>query len=143
MTRFARLKKISDSAIIPTKAYDGDLGWDIYSDQDVEIPTGATIKVSSGISMTAPDGYGFLLKERSSLGARGLAIRGGVIDSSYTGEWFICITNTNVNNVNYVIKKGDKICQAILVKNYDLKITEVSELKKSDRSDKGFGSSGV
>lgn len=149
-----KIKKLHPDAIIPTRAHNTDAGYDLYSLEDVSIQGGHTVKIKTGIAIQPPKGYYGKISERSSLGSKGLSVRGGVCDQGYTGEYVVCITNLNtpdifngsdwLANPNYVyeILKGDKIAQVVFHRYGDFSIEEVEEFEETDRSDKGFGSSG-
>jgi dUTPase len=62
----------------------------------------------------------------------------------YTGEIKAIIFNTN--NSEYQIKKGQKVAQAVLcpvVNGKWVYLKEVEVLTNKDRSDRGFGSTGI
>lgn len=59
--------------------------------------------ISTGLSSIIDNNYFAKLAERGSTGSKGMALRCGVVDPSYRGEWFVGITNTN--NVPIVICK--------------------------------------
>lgn len=92
-----RFAKLRPGATIPSKRGE-DAGWDIYAAQDGEalrLEPGATRLIPTGIiSAFEPDWY-LQLQERGSLGAKGIAIRAGVIDSGFRGEWMVAMTNHN------------------------------------------------
>jgi dUTP pyrophosphatase len=55
-------------------------------------------------------------------------------------------TDPDVNTeqeYTYIIRKGDRIAQAVIAPVEQAVFTEVNELGESERGDKGFGSSGV
>ena len=88
--------KIKPDAIIPSKR-DEDMGFDIYAcfDEDyIVINPHETKLVPTGLASACDPGYGFVVFERGSTGSKGIARRGGVIDSGYRDEWFIGLTNT-------------------------------------------------
>lgn len=89
--------KCSNTAIIPTRRR-GDSGFDIYVDQsilNIEIAPHSTEMLPTGIKSIIPEGYGMEIKERGSSGSKGIKASSGIIDSSYRGEWFLAVTNTN------------------------------------------------
>jgi dUTP pyrophosphatase len=89
----------------------------------------------------SPQPYGLLLRDRSSMAAKGINVSGGVIDAGYTGELKVLLTNNSTKT--YTIHAGDKIVQMIpMPVKTDVNIIEVNELPKSTRSELGFGSSG-
>jgi len=62
----------------------------------------------------------------------------------YTGEIQVILFNTTKNNV--IIKKGQKIAQAVIspvVSGKWIKLTKVDNINNKDRGEKGFGSTGV
>ncbi len=139
-------KKLVEHAKAPTCSHPGeDLGFDIYALEDVEVNPFSVTKVRTGISVQYSclsderGRYGLLIKDRSSMSASGLFTVGGVIDSSYTGE--ILVMFKNVGTAIIDIRAGDKIAQLLPIKVFTQDpITEVSELPRQSRGDKGFGS---
>lgn len=143
-----KIKKVTDTAKIPTKAYPTDLGYDLYADETVEIWFMQTVKIRTGIAVGFPDGWAGFIKDRSSMASKQLVTTGGVIDNSYIGELSVIMTYTNVDPMNeeddynkVTIKKGDKIAQLVPIPVTNFLIEEVSDLAPTDRGEKGFGSS--
>ena len=137
-----KVKRLTDTAKLPEKAHQGDLGYDIFADEDIWIPWGEYKLVSTGISVfTTSYNYGFIIKDRSSMACNGLFIHGGVIDSGYTGE--IKVLFNNNSNTSLKIEKGDKIAQLIPTKVINFEVEEVDELFKTQRGKKGWGSTGT
>lgn len=149
-----KVQLIHPEAKVPTKAYEGDLGWDFYivddetfnnSDQ-LRVPSyilgrGETKTFSTGVCLGLPEGYGMILKDRSSLASKhSLHILAGVIDSSYVGQILIVISNLGEKGL--IMEKGMKIAQGILVPMIPSYMYPVKELKDSQRGQAGFGSSG-
>jgi dUTP pyrophosphatase len=83
---------------------------------------------------------GLLVRDRSSMAARGIATTGGVIDAGYRGE--ILVLMTNLSDAVVELKAGEKIAQMIPVPVLTSAIQEVDSLEGSARAEKGFGSSG-
>lgn len=109
-----KFAKVKENAIIPTKA-DEDMGYDIYAcfDEDyIEIRPHQTKLIPTGIASCCSDDYGFIIKERGSTGSQGIAVRCGVIDSGFRGEWFIALTNTTKETIR-ITKKVDKVQQGV------------------------------
>jgi len=62
----------------------------------------------------------------------------------YTGEIKVILFNTTKNSV--LIAKGQKVAQAVLcpvVSGKWVKLKEIKNVEDKDRSDKGFGSTGI
>lgn len=138
-----KVKLLNKDAILPTKAHDTDAGFDLYIPFDfilrIIYQEGYAAIIETGIAVEVPDGKFSLLKERSSLAARGMVITAGVIDYGYRGE--IRIVCHNISNIPISFKKGDKIAQLLVLPFYSSKAEEVEDVSKTSREDKGFGSS--
>ena len=139
------IKKLTKTAIIPTKAHPTDAGFDLYADTEFNqyIAPNTTMKVSTGISMAIPEGYFGGIYARSGLSTKfGLrpANCTGVIDSSYRGEIIVVLYNDS--EFIRVIQKGDRIAQLIIQSIPEVNLVEVKELDETERNTGGFGSSG-
>jgi len=161
-----KVKLLHAEARPPTVAHAGsDLGYDLYSVEDVVLPPGVPVKVRTGIAVEGPPGWGFILGDRSSMAARGVTYAGGRIDAGYRGEILVCLLNVNqpsysirvvrgsegaVADVELMstdasvhIRKGDKIAQmSPFEARTALHIEVVEELSATERGGKGFGSTG-
>ena len=114
----------------------------LYADEDVLIQHGHTTKISTGNAFDIPSGYCLKVYGRSGLGYKhGLSlVCGGIIDQSYKGDVFVSMTR--VITGSYLVKKGDRIAQAMLIPVPVVTFEEVTELSDSERGEGGFGSSG-
>jgi dUTP pyrophosphatase len=141
-----RVKLLEAGARVPVVAHPGeDLGYDLFALDTIALAPRATAKVRTGIAVEARDPktgapLGLLVRDRSSMAARGVATTGGVIDSGYRGE--ILILMTNLGDVAVELKAGEKIAQMVPVPVLTGLIQEVETLEDSARAEKGFGSSG-
>ena len=89
--------KVRPEAIIPTKKEE-DAGYDLYPcfyEDYIAIPPFSTRIIPTGIATAFNKKYYAQIEERSSLAKLGIKKSGGVIDSGYRGEYYICIYNTN------------------------------------------------
>ena len=120
----------------------GDLGYDLYSDETVSLWCGETKLISTGIAIQFPNGYGGIIRDRSSIATkRHLFTVAGVIDNGYVGEIKVAIYNAS--DGYEVIHKGEKFAQLILIPTVDFTIERVDELISADqRGESGFGSTG-
>lgn len=80
------MKYFTDVETTFERPRDGDAGYDLYATDDYIINPGDTVMIKTGLHVAIPKGYVGLICERSSMGKRGIAVRGGVIDESYRGE---------------------------------------------------------
>ena len=140
------MKLLESGARAPVVAHPGeDLGYDLFALEDVALAARATIKVRTGIAVEARhpqsgEAMGLLVRDRSSMAARGLATTGGVIDAGYRGEILVLMTNLGETAVE--LKAGEKIAQMIPVPVLTGAVETVASLEDSARAAKGFGSSG-
>lgn len=154
-----QVKKIHPNAIVPTKR-DGNLAFDLHVVKDesfyehnypgqpndfrYKLKVGQRKTFHTGLQIAIPKGYGCIIKDRSGLAVKyGIHVLAGVIDSSYRGEWCVCLINLQGDSLYwYEITEGDRIAQAIIVPDYELDFIEVDELSETWRGENGFGSSG-
>lgn len=161
-----RVRLLDPAAKAPTVAHAGnDLGFDLYALEDVVLEPGVTTRVRTGIAVEGPEGYGFVLGDRSSMAARGVTYAGGRIDAGYRGEILVCLVNVNQpdytlreardeqgrlcgvslerSDARVIIRRGDKIVQMTpLPAMTSWPIQVVETLAESTRGERGFGSSG-
>lgn len=149
-----KIKRLTDTAVLPVKAHQSDAGFDICADEDVTINAGETVTVSTGLSIAIPEGYYGRLKGRSGLTAKTLLrVQEGTIDANYRGEIkVICDIKTKVLDRvidgmiyahNISLKRGERIAQLIIQPLPTVEVVEVDELDDTDRGDGGFGSTGI
>ena len=139
--QFARL---SDDAREPTRAHDGDAGYDLYAVEPATIGPGERASVGTGIAVAIPDGWAGLVLPRSGLAARhGITLPNapGLIDSGYRGEVRVLLLNTDASET-FEVAPGDRIAQLLLVRHEVPQLIEVESLEETVRGMGGFGSSG-
>jgi dUTP pyrophosphatase len=141
-----RVKLLEAGARAPVVAHPGeDLGYDLFALEGAALAPRATVKVRTGIAVEARNPatgapLGLLVRDRSSMAARGVATTAGVIDAGYRGEILVLMTNLGETPVE--LKAGEKIAQMIPVPVLTGAVEEVESLEDSARAEKGFGSSG-
>jgi dUTP pyrophosphatase len=140
------VKLLATTARAPVVAHPGeDLGYDLFALEGVALAPHTTIKVRTGISVEARHPstgapLGLLVRDRSSMAARGIATTAGVIDAGYRGE--ILILMTNLTDTPVELKAAEKIAQMIPVPVLTGDVQVVDSLVVSARAEKGFGSTG-
>jgi dUTP pyrophosphatase len=135
-----KVKKLSDTAKIPTKNNFGDAGFDLYADQDATLLPGQQQLISTSIALEIPSNNVGLIWPRSGLSVKqGIDVLAGVIDCTYRGEIKVCL----LSQTDYKISKGDKIAQILIQRIDSYEMFEVESLSDSYRGEKGFGSSGI
>lgn len=142
-----KVKKVSDTATLPTFGDPDAAGIDLYVDlkghQTIRLFPRQTLMICSGIACEFPDGYFGLVFPRSSAGVKRnlrLANTAGVIDNSFRGEIMMAITNTG--DTDQIISHGERIAQMILLPYVHYSVVETDELSETARGDGGFGSTG-
>ena len=139
-----RVRRLDGRAQLPTRAYPGDAGLDLYALEEAVLGPGERASVRTGIAVEIPDGEAGLVLPRSGLAARhGIALVNapGLIDAGYRGEIRVLLLNTD-RDAAFTISPGDRIAQLVLVKVEAPEVVEVEELELSERGAGGFGSSG-
>ena len=180
-----KIKKLSENAVIPKYAIDGDVGMDLTA-IDVEYDEEKDMYIyHTGISIESPKHYGVLIFPRSSNRNTDAYICNHVpvIDTAvYRGEIMICFKNRDSldqialkeemdelltslqvyrepsNAVDEAYKAyykakedpmkyapykvGDRICQMVVIPYPNVLFKETDELSKTERGEKGFGSTG-
>jgi dUTP pyrophosphatase len=142
-----RVKLLDPAARMPVVAHPGeDLGYDVFALEAATLAPRATVRVRTGIAVEARHPVtgvhlGLLVRDRSSMAARGFATTAGVIDAGYRGEILILMTNLGEEPV--ALKAGEKIAQMIPVPVLTGAVEAVESLEESARAEKGFGSSGA
>lgn len=138
-------QKLSQSAVVPKNAYNGDAGYDLHATEDVTLKPFQRALIPTGLAIQIPDGYAGFVLPRSGLALKqGLSLVNapGLIDSNYRGELKAIAINLDPQN-DIEVKKGDRIAQLVIMKVESINFVEVDELDSSERGAGGFGSSGV
>ncbi|MEX0662439.1 MAG: dUTP diphosphatase [Balneolaceae bacterium] len=121
-------------------------GMDIRAavEKSMELKPGERALIPTGFKMALPDGYEAQIRPRSGLAYKnGITMLNspGTIDSDYRGE--VKVLAINHGKESFVINHGDRIAQMIISPVHQAAIREVESLEETDRSDGGFGSTGV
>jgi dUTP pyrophosphatase len=137
-----KIKKLTETAIVPNFAHDEDAGMDIYSDEEVLIEPKKRVLIKTGVAIEFPKGYVALVWDKSGIAVnKGLTKIAGVIDSGYRGEYKIALFNLGEESVK--INKGEKIAQILFHKIEHPEIEVCDDLTCSSRGENGFGSTGA
>lgn len=140
-----KIKRISDKAVLPNYAHEGDAGLDLYAVKELILNPGDRGLVHTGIQIELPKNTEAQIRPRS-----GLALKHGIttlnspgtIDEGYRGE--IGVILINHSDETFKVEEGMKIAQMVVKPVLKVEITEVEELSSdTDRSENGFGSSGI
>ena len=154
-----QFKKLSKNAEVPIRAFEADAGYDLFASHYCEINPMERMVVSTDISVAIPQGYYGRIAPRSGLAVKnGIDVMAGVVDSSYRGPLGVVLINLNfkkspqeINDMEalfgdknkFTINIGDRIAQLVIEKCHDAEFEEVDSFEETERSEGGFGSTGL
>ena len=155
-----------DKKCFPVKSYSTDSCFDVRAMNIIEpfynvkkeildiekdfwnctLHTHGRVLVNTGLQIAyIPENFEIQIMPRSGLALKhGITVLNspGIIDNSYRGMVGVILINTS--NVDFKFKKYDRIAQIKITRIYnDIGIYETNEIKQTDRSSKGFGSTGT
>ena len=150
-----RIKKLSELAVVPSYAKDGDAGMDLIATSIIS-DTPTQITYGLGVALEIPKGFVGLVFPRSSIRKTGLQLSNsvGVIDSGYRGELQATFNKLFGGEAMYdemkvkeiqpndFYKIGDRVAQIMIIPHPPIEFEEVDELSDTERGDGGFGSTG-
>ncbi|MCM1272282.1 MAG: dUTP diphosphatase [Clostridium sp.] len=144
-TMNVNIKKLKETATIPTYGSEFSAGADLYAclDEPVVIEAGKTFLVPTGLAMELPIGYAGLIYARSGLASKkGLAPANkvGVIDSDYRGEVLVALHNHSQEAAS--IQPNERIAQLVITPYIAAAFNTVEQLADTERGAGGFGSTG-
>ena len=113
-----RVKRVSPTALLPTRGSSSAAGYDLYADlqEDAVIAPHSTVKIDTGLQFELPEGYFAGIFARSGIAAReGLRPANcvGVCDSDYRGEYIVALHNDG--NETRTVSPGDRIAQLVIL----------------------------
>ena len=139
------IKLLHPNARMPVKATDGSAGYDLTSAVSEDIYQGETLLINLGFAMSMPPDMCAFICSRSGLAAKKSVFvlnAPGVIDSDYTGE--VKVVLTNLGKTPFRISVGDRVAQMVFHHVPDVDVDQVDLLMHygSARGSGGFGSTG-
>jgi dUTP pyrophosphatase len=147
---------------LPKYAHKGDAGLDLranieeiennkylfnaikLNDTTIILNPGGRALIPTGLYMAIPEGYEFQIRPRSGLALKhGITVLNtpGTIDAVYRGNIGVILKNDGTEP--FIIEQGDRIAQGVLNKVEEANLIEAKSLDETDRSDSGYGKSGV
>ncbi len=149
--------KETEDAKLPERKKEGDIGYDAYLNEDKIIKAHTAEKVSLGIGMGIPKGFGVHSVNRGGnyLGKTyGSPIDVGEpwVDNNYRGIINALIQNNGDNDIE--VHKGDRVCSVNVYRTYAFKYIPLEDYLKehnitkeeyfnTNRGATGFGNSGI
>ena len=147
---------------LPKYAHKGDAGFDLranveeikndnylfnaikFNDTTIILNPGGRVLIPTGLYMAIPEGYELQIRPRSGLALKyGITVVNtpGTIDAVYRGNIGVILKNDGTEP--FIIEQGDRIAQGVLNKVEEANLIEVDSLDETDRSDSGYGKSGI
>ena len=136
------VRKLTESAVVPSRATPGSVGYDLCSTVAATLLAGGRAAIGTGVSVRIPEGTYGRVAPRSGLAVtHGIDVLAGVIDRDFSGE--VKVVLINHGDSPFTFEAGDRIAQLIVERALTPKI--VVTLVKDDtvRGDGGFGSTGA
>ena len=146
-----KIQKLHKDAVIPKYETNGAVGMDLTA-VSVEYDKYGNLVVGTGLAIQLPEGYYADLRPRSSISKYDLVLANsiGTVDADYTGELilkfkpsdYFAVNRDDVYGDGEIYKVGDRVAQLLILPYPKINFIEVEELDKTERGDKGFGSTG-
>lgn len=130
---------------LPSYSTEGSSGLDLRAAVESEfiLKKNSFALIPTNLRVEIPLGYEIQIRPRSGLAVKngiGVLNSPGTIDSDYRGE--IKIILFNFSEVDFIIKRGERIAQMVLSEVYKMILVEEENLNESQRGDGGFGHTG-
>ena len=130
---------------LPARATEGSSGVDLRAavTENTIILPGNTLLVPTGMVVSIPEGFEWQIRPRSGNALRyGITVLNspGTIDSDYRGE--VGVILANLGREPFIVRRGDRIAQAVLAPVHAPIMRVVERLDSTDRGDGGFGHTG-
>ena len=145
------VKKTREDAVIPTKAHESDIGYDLtlvaFEKELINVFTDSgmdprVLMYDTGIAVMPEKGYYVEIAPRSSISKTGYILANGIgiIDPDYRGSLKVALIK--VDKYAPTLPLPFKGFQLIVRKAEESSIQQVDELDETVRGDGGFGSTG-
>lgn len=131
---------LDKGAIMPTRAHSTDAGLDLYARETCIVSARESQKFDTGVHIELPPNSVGFLKSKSGLNVKHGISSEGVIDEGYTGS--IVVKLYNNSGRDYLVNKGDKISQLVILPIIKPDLELVDSLDDTERGNNGFGSTG-
>ena len=132
---------LDPGAKMPTRAHEHDVGYDLFSREDIMILERGNHKFDTGVHIAIPVGYAGMIKSKSGLNVNENITSDGVIDPDYTGS--ICVKLYNNGDRPVRIRKGQKISQLVIMPVITPELELTDSMEETERGNGGFGSTGI
>lgn len=135
--------ELYNSFSLPKRSTKHSAGYDFFSLYDFVLQPNEIMKIPTGVKVNMNDDEVLMLFVRSSMGFKyniRMCNQVGILDSDYynnsSNEGHIWIKIQNEGNKDYIVKKGEAICQGVFTKF--LTVDNEEDINKERKG--GFGS---
>jgi len=133
--------ELESFALPPERAHSTDAGMDLKSPICTTVPARGSVVIDLGVHMELPYGTVGILKSKSGLNVNHGITSTGTIDEAYRGS--VKVKLYNHSDTDYIIHRGDKVTQLVVVECLYPTIEIVDHIKRdTERGEGGFGSTG-
>jgi len=152
-----KIRKVRPDAIIPARASNGAVGYDVYAsrvldkgtkkplcDLPITIAPGNSVLIGIGVQFAIPWPWQCEVRPRSGLANKfdiELSNSPGTIDPDFRGEAGVLLRNRGVNP--FTVEKDMRVAQLVFSETLIPVFEESEELPPSRRGAGGFGSTGL
>ena len=152
-----KIKLLSEEAKVPTKGSKAAAGYDLYTPIDYVIDKPGRFKLPLDLAIQLSEGTVGWITSRSGFALKGFAgvsinnrehelrldcdVLDGKVDADFRGNVSVIIKNNE--EVPFLIPKGTRIAQLIILKYEKEELTISDVLDETERGDNGFNSSGI
>ena len=132
--------KLDEGAFMPERAHTTDAGLDLLSPVRKVIRANDWESIDTGVHVEIPNGYVGMITSKSGLMAKEGITSRGTIDSGFNGS--IRAVLFNHSRKDYIVEKGQKITQLVIMPILTPDLELVDELEETERGANGFVSTG-
>ena len=152
-----KVKKVRENALVPVRASDGAVGYDVYAscildrnnrevigDLPIKIAPGGAVLIGIGVRLAVPWPFQCEVRPRSGLASKHdieLSNSPGTIDPDFRGEAGVLLRNRGSDH--FTIEKNMRIAQLVFSEVAVPILEEADELPPTRRNAGGFGSTGL
>jgi len=138
-----RVKRLAETAVLPSYAHPNDAGLDLHAAVDTVIEPGQAASISTAIAVELPPGTEAQVRPRSGLALKHAVTvlnAPGTIDEGYRGE--VGVVLINHGHAAFRVERGMRIAQLVVQPRLAIDVVEVDVLTDTERGTGGFGSTG-
>lgn len=139
-----KILKLNEKARIPRYEREDDAGLDLVSIEEVELPSGESRLIHTGIAIELSPNTEAQIRPRSGLALKhSITVLNspGTIDEGYRGEIGVILINHGKDS--FLVTRGMRIAQMVIAPVIRVKIEEIGQLSETARGSGGFGSTGM